>query len=188
LAEDGDISFNEIKHGHETAFRKIYEDYYTRLCFYAGKFVHDPEQARSLVQEIFVKLWVKRENLNVTYSIKAYLFNSVRNRCIDYLRKEKSNQEALAGLIQEDSVSTDHMEVAELNARINSAIQALPDKCREIFVLCRFEGLKYTEIAGRLSISVKTVEMQMGIALKKLRNSLSDYQWINLMMIIFFKK
>jgi len=188
LTEDGHIRFNEIKQGSEAAFRKAYDGYYTRLCFYAGKIVHDPEVARSLVQEVFVALWVKKESLNVTYSIKAYLFNSVRNRCIDHLTKEKSNQEALSGLIQEDTVLTDHIEVAELNARINSAIQALPEKCREIFILCRFEELKYAEIAGKLGISVKTVEMQMGIALKKLRNSLSDYQWVNLMVFIFSKK
>lgn len=188
MTEDGHILFNEIKQGSEAAFRKVYDDYYTRLCFYAGKIVHDPEQARSLVQEVFAGLWMKKEKLNITYSIKAYLFNSVRNRCIDHLRREKCNQEALAGLIQEDTVSTDHMEVAELNARINSAIQTLPDKCREIFILCRFEELKYAEIAGKLGISVKTVEMQMGIALRKLRSSLSDYQWVNLMILIFSKK
>jgi RNA polymerase sigma-70 factor (ECF subfamily) len=188
LVENGSILFHEIKQGNEAAFRKVYEDYYARLCFYAGKFLHDSEQARSVVQEVFVALWVKKENLNVNYSIKAYLFNSVRNACIDYLRKEKSYHGALAELTQEDTVSSDHMEVAELNARINSAIQSLPEKCREIFVLCRFEELKYAEIAEKLGISVKTVEMQMGIALKKLRNTLSDYQWINLMIFIFFKK
>lgn len=188
LEEDGYILFSEIKKGNEAAFRKVYEYYYTRLCFYAGKFIHDPEQARSAVQEVFAGLWIKKEKLNVTYSIKAYLFNSVRNACIDHLRKEKSYNEALAGLNQEDTVSGDHMETAELNARINRAIQALPEKCREIFVLCRFEELKYAEIAEKLGISVKTVEMQMGIALKKLRNSLSDYQWINLMVFIFSKK
>lgn len=188
MTDDGYILFGEIKKGNEAAFRKIYEEFYTRLCFYAGKFIHDQEQARSVVQEVFAGFWMKREKLDISYSIKAYLFNSVRNGCIDYLRKEKSNQEALSGLIQEDSVSTDHIEVAELNARINSAIQALPERCREIFVLCRFEELKYAEIAEKLGISVKTVEMQMGIALKRLRNCLSDYQWISLMIFILSKK
>ncbi|MGV8095242.1 MAG: RNA polymerase sigma-70 factor [Mangrovibacterium sp.] len=188
LTEDGYMVFSEIKQGNEAAFRKVYEDYYTCLCFYAGKFIHDSEQARSIVQEVYAGLWMKREKLNITYSVKAYLFNSVRNACIDYLRKEKSNNEALAGLARDDTVSSDHMEVAELNDRINRTIQALPEKCREIFVLCRFEGLKYGEIAEKLGISIKTVEMQMGIALKKLRKSLSDYQWINLMIFILLKK
>lgn len=186
---DGEhILFSEIKKGNQAVFRKVYEDFYTRLCFYAARFVHDPEQSRSIVQEVFASFWMKKEKLKVSYSIKAYLFSSVRNACVDFLRKQKTNQETLCRLIQDESVSTDHIEVAELNARINSAIQALPEKCREVFVLCRFEELKYAEIAERLSISVKTVEMQMGIALRKLRSHLSDYQWGNFMIFILSKK
>jgi RNA polymerase sigma-70 factor (ECF subfamily) len=80
------------------------------------------------------------------------------------------------------------VEEAELNDRINASINQLPEKCREIFLLCRFEGLKYAEIAKKLNISVKTVEMQMGIALKKLRENLSDYQMINLLVFVSSKK
>ena len=80
------------------------------------------------------------------------------------------------------------MEEAELNARINQSINELPEKCREVFKLCRFEGLKYAQIAEQLDISVKTVEMQMGIALKKLRQKLSDNQMVNLLFFIFSKK
>lgn len=82
----------------------------------------------------------------------------------------------------------DLVEEAELNERINASINKLPEKCREIFLLCRFEGLKYAEIAQKMNISVKTVEMQMGIALKRLRESLSDYQMINLLVFVFSKK
>jgi RNA polymerase sigma-70 factor (ECF subfamily) len=80
------------------------------------------------------------------------------------------------------------VEEAELNARINASINQLPEKCREIFILCRFEGLKYSEIAEKLDISIKTVEMQMGIALKKIRNNLTDYQIINLLVFVYAKK
>ncbi|MGE4587861.1 MAG: sigma-70 family RNA polymerase sigma factor, partial [Mangrovibacterium sp.] len=80
----------------------------------------------------------------------------------------------------------DIIEEAELNARINQAINALPEKCRQVFVLCRFEGLKYKQIAGRLGISEKTVSMQMGIALRKMRKKLSDIQSFNFLLFLFF--
>ena len=188
MIEDSSILLQAFKQDNEAAFIKIYEDYYTRLCFYAAKFIHDSEQARSIVQEVYVELWIKRKKLNISFSLKAYLFNSVRNACVDYLRKEKINNKALSRLTLDDTVSVDHMEAVELNARINKAIQELPEKCREIFILCRFDGLKYGEIARKLGISIKTVEMQMGIALKKLRNNLSDYQYFNLLAFILLKK
>lgn len=100
----------------------------------------------------------------------------MKNRSIDYLRKEKTItpiskiHEKLKAIDSHDLV-----EEAELNDRINSAIQTLPEKCRQIFLLCRYEGLKYAEVAEKLQLSVKTVEMQMGIALKRLRGMLLEY-------------
>ncbi|NOY94910.1 MAG: RNA polymerase sigma-70 factor [Chlorobi bacterium] len=190
LTENDSILFREVQQSNEGAFRKVYEGYYTRLCYYADKFINDFDQSRSVVQGVFVELWIKREKLNINYSVKAYLFNSVRNACIDFLRKKKSNESALAkyGRKEDTAVFRDYMEEAELNDRINKAILSLPEKCREIFVLCRFEELKYTEIAEKLGISIKTVEMQMGIALKRMRDKLSDYQWINLVVMVFKKK
>jgi RNA polymerase sigma-70 factor (ECF subfamily) len=121
--------------------------------------------------------------------VKSYLYQSVKNRCIDYLRKEKSTSE-ISEIVENINQTPfrDLVEEAELNDRINASINQLPEKCREIFLLCRFEGLKYAEIAKKLNISVKTVEMQMGIALKKLRENLSDYQMINLLVFVSSKK
>jgi RNA polymerase sigma-70 factor (ECF subfamily) len=132
---------------------------------------------------------VKREKTDVTSSVKSYLYQSVKNRCIDYLRKEKSTSE-ISEIVENINQTPfrDLVEEAELNDRINASINQLPEKCREIFLLCRFEGLKYAEIAKKLNISVKTVEMQMGIALKKLRENLSDYQMINLLVFVSSKK
>ncbi len=190
MTENDSILFSKIKQSNEVAFRKVYEGYYTRLCYYADKFINDFDQSRSVVQGVFVELWIKREKLNINYSVKAYLFNSVRNACIDFLRKKKSNESALAKYDRKEgtAVFRDYMEEAELNDRINKAILSLPEKCREIFILCRFEELKYAEIADKLGISIKTVEMQMGIALKRMRDKLSDYQWINLVVMVFQKK
>lgn len=182
------VSFEDIKNGSEGAFNKAFDLYYARLCFFTDKFLHDFDLSRSVVQQVFVDMWIKRDKLQVT-SLQSYLFQSVRNASLDLLKHRKAESKYLSSLESEaDNQRSDWMEEAELADRINKAIQKLPDKCREIFVLCRFEELKYTEIATRLNISVKTVEMQIGIALKKLRKELSDYQMIQLLSVFFLKK
>ncbi len=182
-------NFQKIKEGDQSAFNKLFDHHYSSLCFFANTYLNDIDQSRSLVQQVFVELWTKREKITINTSIKSYLFQSVKNRSIDFHRKEKNNIQISESI--ENSIHSpfqDLIEEAELNTRINNSINQLPDKCRKIFILCRFEGLKYAQIAEKLDISVKTVEMQMGIALKKLRKSLSDYQMINLMIFIFSKK
>ncbi len=182
------VSFEDIKNGSEVAFNKAFDLYYSRLCFFTDKFLHDFDLSRSVVQQVFVDMWVKREKLQVN-SLQSYLFQAVRNASFDLLKHRKAESKYLSSLEREEkNQMTDWMEEAELADRINQAIQKLPEKCREIFVLCRFEELKYAEIAARLNISVKTVEMQIGIALKKLRKELSDYQMIQLLAVFFQKK
>lgn len=173
--------FEEIRNGNEVAFNKAFDLYYSRLCFFADQILHDFDLSRSIVQQVFVDLWIKRDQLLII-SLQAYLYNSTRNASLDVLKHKKVESRYLSSLEKNESVvETGLMEEAELADRINRAIQNLPEKCREIFLLCRFEGLKYAEIADRLNISVKTVEMQVGIALKKLRRELSDYQMIQLL-------
>jgi RNA polymerase sigma-70 factor (ECF subfamily) len=182
------ILFTDIKNGSEKAFNKAFVLYYSRLCFFSDRILHDFDLSRSIVQQVFVDLWIKRERLLVT-SLQAYLYNSTRNASLDVLKHKKFESRYLSSLEKNESVEeTDLMEEAELADRINSAIQKLPEKCREIFLLCRFEELKYAEIAVKLNISVKTVEMQISIAMKKLRKELSDYQMIQLLTIIIPKK
>ncbi len=183
------IIFKQIKKGDEAAFSRLFDGYYAALCFFAAKYLGDMDLSRSLVQQVFVDLWIKREKIDVSSSVKAYLYRSAKNRCIDHLRKEKNTSEISESVENLRQMPFhDLLEEAELNDRINTSINKLPEKCREIFLLCRFEGLKYAEIAQNLNISVKTVEMQMGIALKKLRESLSDYQIINLLVFVYSKK
>nr|WP_321353899.1 RNA polymerase sigma-70 factor [uncultured Draconibacterium sp.] len=181
--------FEKIKNGDDAAFSQLFDETYPSLCFFVNKYLSDLDKSRSLVQEFFVDLWINHSKINVPHTPKSYLFNSVKNKTIDFLRKEK--RIGMVGEPNENQESTpfrDLVEEAELDNRINQSIQDLPKKCREIFVLCRFEGLKYAEIAQKLDISVKTVEMQMGIALKKLRKNLSDYQMFNLLVFVFSKK
>lgn len=182
------ISWNSVE-WNENTFEKLYDEYYSSLCFFANKYLQDLDLSRSLVQELFVNLWLKREKIVVRDSIKPYLYKAVRNKSIDYLRESKKS--VRLSDISENRLNSpfeDKLEEAELNSRINQSINELPEKCREIFLLCRFEDLKYNQIAEKLNISVKTVEMQMGIALKKLRSKLSDLQIVRLMLCIFLKK
>ncbi|MDP2338303.1 MAG: RNA polymerase sigma-70 factor [Bacteroidota bacterium] len=189
MAQEKDsILYEEIKKGNEAAFNKAFNLYYSRLCFFADKILCDFDLSRSIVQQVFVDLWIKRDKLLVS-SLQSYLYHSVHNAALDVLKHKKVEARYLSSLDKsEPEEMTDLMEEAELADRINRAIQNLPEKCREIFLLCRFEELKYSEIATRLNISVKTVEMQIGIAMKKLRKELSDYQMVQLLTFISPKK
>ena len=181
--------FNKIKSGDETAFSNLFNELYSSLCFFSNNYVTDMDKARSLVQQVFVDLWIKREKLNVTQSIKSYMYNAVKNKSIDYLRQHKNTIQINANI--ENTQETPFLNLiqeAEISNKINDSINHLPERCREIFILCRFEGLKHKEIAEKLNISVKTVEMQIGIALKKLRESLSNQKSINLFTIFISKK
>ena len=180
--------YDEIKHGNEVAFNEVFEIYYSRLCYFADTFLHDFDLSRSVSQQVFVDLWIKRDKLKVV-SLQSYLYQSVRNSALDVLKRKKVEMRYLQSLgdIETEEI-TGLIEDAELADRINKAIQKLPEKCRRIFIMCRFEELKYSEIAAQLGISVKTVEMQISIALKKLRSELSDYQMIQLLSFFFQKK
>lgn len=181
--------FSKIKTGDETAFSELFDQLYSLLCFFCDGYVADMDLARSLVQQVFVDLWIKREKLNVTQSIKPYMYNAVRNKSIDYLRCHKNTIQITAKIENtQETPFQDIIQEAEINNRINDSINQLPKKCCEIFILCRFEGLKYKQVAEKLNISVKTVEMQMGIALKKLRKNLYNNNSINLFAILISKK
>lgn len=178
IQEKDNILFDEIRNGNEKVFNQAFDRYYPCLCFYTDKILHDFDLSRSIVQQVFVDLWIKREKLHID-SLKSYLYQSVRNASLDVLKHKKAELKYLSTLQKEESNQfADLLEEAELADKINRAIHKLPDKCREIFVLCRLEELKYAEIADRLNISVKTVEMQICIALKKLRIELTDSHMI----------
>jgi RNA polymerase sigma-70 factor (ECF subfamily) len=187
LQRDSEI-LQKIAQGNEESFTEAFDRYYPGLCYCAEKFIHDMDESRSLVQQVFVDLWMKRSKLVIEQSLKAYLFTAVRNSALDYLKHKLVETKYLRD-VNPEMLTVDHdlMEEAELNARITSAIDELPEKCREIFTLCRFGELRYSEISKKLGISIKTVEMQMGIALKKLRSKLTDIQNIQILLYLFSK-
>lgn len=180
------VDFQRIASGDRAAFEEAFRTHYRPLCAFAGTYLKDRDRSEDLVQELFVKLWNERERLNVTGSLKAYLFSAVRNRSLNELEKVvrmKPLNENLHDTPQIEALAEeDH---AWRSARVLAAIEALPEERRKVFKLSRNEGLKYQEIAERLGISVKTVENQMGKALKTLREELADLVpvWVALLAV-----
>lgn len=168
-----------IKLGDEQAFELLFRKYYVRLCCFANKFLNEPEEAREVVQDAFLKLWEVREEIDPKESINSYLFKITQNNSINKLRRKKVESKYIDIY---KLVYVDHTEISpyesllvnELNDSITAAIQKLPPKCRRIFELSREEGLKYNEIAEALHISVKTVEAQMSKALQMIRYELRN--------------
>jgi len=157
----------------QDSFEALYKEYYSLLRNAAENIIGDQDASHDIVQEVFVKLWNKREELHLILNPRAYLYRSVINTSLTYLRKNKSNV-ALTDLKIEtfNDPGTVLME-KELGRNIRKALNSLPPKCKAIFVLSRFEDLKNREIAVMLGLSVKTVENQMGIALKKMKAMLA---------------
>lgn len=161
------------------SFEILFRTHFKGLTFFALEYVKDYEIAREIVQEVFVNLWEKRSSIDPEKSPKSYLGTSVRNRCLNYLRDQKKYYPDILEMESigpdEEYSEMDKLITDELKAKIEEATRELPDKCKEVFLLSRFENKKYKEIAQELDISVKTVEAQMSKALKMMREKLADY-------------
>lgn len=169
--------FGRIKKNDEKAFETLFHFYYGKLCAFAAKTVADNDIAEEIVQDFFVKLWEKRETIFVETSVKSYLFRSIKNNCINYIKhsKIKSDYARLAAETIENETTGDfEFPEPDIFERIEESIESLPEKRREIFRLSRRDGLKYQQIADKLQISVKTVETQMSLAFKTLREQLRN--------------
>ncbi len=157
----------------------LFRTHYQPLCNYAYTFVQDRDEAEEIVQSTFLSVWEKRENLEIRTAVKPYLYAMVRNACLNMLKHEKIKQQhaTIELAVAEKSVEsvTRSVMASELETKIYEAMEKLPQQCRLIFKLSRFEELKYSEIADQLNLSVKTVENQMGKALKIMREQLKDY-------------
>lgn len=168
-----------LKAGDITAFEMLFRTYYQPLCNYAYTFVQDRDEAEEIVQSTFLSVWEKKETLEIQTAVKPYLYAMVRNACLNVLKHEKIKQQhaAIELAVAERSAESVARTVmaSELETKIYQAMDVLPPQCRTIFKLSRFEELKYAEIAAQLDISIKTVENQMGKALKIMREQLKDY-------------
>ena len=183
---------NRIRQGDVTAFEELYGQFYIYLCLVAEHIVRNPDDAEEIVSDVFVKLWNIRDKINITTSIKWYLVKAVRNTSLNYIEKNKANNNLTKGLSSADyeilSWDSDYplgqlfqKEILEI---FDKSITKLPDGCREIFLLSRVGDMKYDQIATKLGISVNTVKTQMKIALSRLRGNLKDYLIILLLFMM----
>jgi RNA polymerase sigma-70 factor (ECF subfamily) len=161
------------------AFELLFRKYFRRLCIFSNKFLNDPEESKEIVQESFTRLWEGREEIDYEQNLEALMFRIIQNSCINKLRHDKVKSkyiEIYKMVYVDNAISSHEFFIAnELNDRINLSISNLPPRCKSVFELSRFEGLKYNQIATLLNISVKTVEAQMSKALKILRSELRNY-------------
>jgi RNA polymerase sigma-70 factor, ECF subfamily len=182
--------FLKMQKGDNAAFEEIFRLYYQPLCFYALRIMQSDEKAEELVQDFFVSFWEKRNQIQIETSLKSYLFRSVKNQCLNRIKHEQIKLEYARKVIADAETSdySDHFLEVDLKKDIEESIASLPEKRQEIFRLSREEGLKYREIAEKLDISIKTVEAQMGLAIKTLREKLKKYNSFLFFLACFRKK
>jgi len=169
-----------IIQGDEQAFDTLFTDWFGKLHAYAFSVLGDDAMAEETVQSVFCRIWERRQQLQVHISVKAYLYGSVYHECMNWLRHEQHTKKHRRHIMHSAGHpvvenAAGKAELGELELRLKQALDELPDRCRAIFQLSRFGGLKYREIAEQLGLSVKTVEAQVGKALTQLRNKLADF-------------
>jgi RNA polymerase sigma-70 factor (family 1) len=176
-SENLDELFRRVIEDDYSAFEKIFKTTYKSLCNYACHVVKSHELAEEIVDDVFFNLWKNRKKILINASFRSYLMASIRNKSLDCLRKIKHEKntvlESAATVPCKQSIAFETLCFEELAGQIEVAIQELPKQCRTIFLMSRDQDLKYKEIAERLNISIKTVDTQMGRALKHLRKSIS---------------
>lgn len=170
----------KIKEGDIKAFEEIFHRYYSPLCWYAAGITGDMDSAEEIVEELFYILWKNREQLQVFQSLKSYLYRSVRNESVQYCEHQEVKDRyrtAVHTTKKSEAVSDPYrqMEYKELQNLILHTLDKLPDRRRRIFNMHRMKGMKYTEIASALSLSVKTVEAEMTKVLRVLRTEVENY-------------
>lgn len=176
-----DIS--SIKQGNNLAFEKLYKSYYNPLFFFAIQYLKEDGDAENMVQETFLAFWLNRENFNGTNetSVRAWLYNTIKNKCLNYLDKENNkhkyvnHQRQALDLEVLKELEISEVTFNEIESLLQEALELMTPQCRRVFELSRFKGLKNKDIAEEMNITVKAVEGNMTRALKLLKTHLHDY-------------
>jgi RNA polymerase sigma-70 factor (ECF subfamily) len=175
--QDDLLLISLIKQGNNRALDSLFRKYYYSLCRFATYLSNRTDLAEEIVADVFFRIWEKRETITVEKNVRSYLFTATRHTCINYMKQEKHMMEDLSeDLVHETPGPDDELMYSELESRINELINFLPQKRKAIFQLNRFEGFTYNEIAEILSLSSKTIENQMGKAIKQLKLLQKTYQ------------
>jgi RNA polymerase sigma-70 factor (family 1) len=173
------LLIEKLKSGDPDSFSDIFSAYYKDLVFFAYSITRELLDAEDIVQDTFVKLWEDHEKLNVTVSLKSILLKTIQNKCIDWHRHRRIINNHSSYIINNAPLYEynidNYLLRSEMEEMIDKALAKLPEKIREAYELHRFEGLKYQEIAAKLNVSIRTVEVRISKALELLRKSLIDY-------------
>lgn len=178
MPSENDLFVAKLTQGDAKALEHLFKLYYTRLTLFANRFLNDIDIAQEIVSDIFLKLWEDGHEIEFTGSISSYLFKTTQNKCLNYLKHQKIeslyvNYLERQHLLNEVLITAESPYLEkEMAQQINIALESLPEKCREIFMMSRFDHMKYKDIAKELDLSPKTVERQISIALDKLRRLL----------------
>jgi RNA polymerase sigma-70 factor (family 1) len=174
--------------GDLKTFEMVFRDYYKPLVQYGNTLLKDPDETEDVVQQVFVSVWEKRTQLDIHTSIRALLYKAVHNACLNRIKHYKVRavhaEEWKATQFAGTDDASELLQADELNGRIQQAVETMPEQCARIFKMSRFEQLKYQEIADELGLSIKTVENQMGKALKIVREALKDYLPLFILLLI----
>jgi RNA polymerase sigma-70 factor (ECF subfamily) len=169
---------DKIRQGDSKSFEKLFMAYCQPLITFARRFIRDTSAAENIVQDVFLEIWINRSRLDPSLKIKSYLYTAVKNQALKQIRHDHVVQRSAKDLKSFDipiKTPQDELDIKEMNTRFNQAVEELPEKCRIIFSMNRFDQFTYREIAEILGITVKTVETQMGRAMKFLRHRLADF-------------
>lgn len=174
---DDKIKWNDVKQGDANTLEALFNLHYKPLCYYILQFTKNMPEAEDIVQDLFIKVWTKKETIEIKTSLKAYLYRSAHNAYTDHFRKQKL-REGFLDALKKEALSTqledDHSVMEEKSNKIKKLINTLPPRCKEILLLNKYEGFKHREIAEKLGISIKTVEKQLSTAFKKIRKGFKD--------------
>ena len=175
-------------HDDEVAFRYLFEHYYPSLCLFAKRFIDDRETREDIVQEVFFRLWDKRKQITVTSSAQNYLLTSVRNLCLNYLRRQEVQQPFEESLFDQpdDEEGDGLIQLRELEEQLAQALAQLPSEYRLAFELNRMEGKSLEEVAQRMGVSTRTVERYRDKAIALLQTELKEY--LPLFLLLFAMK
>ncbi len=181
--------WDAVSRGEESAFRYLFDTYYQSLVTYAFRYLRDLDASRNVVQDVFVMLYDKREEINIHTSLKAHLYQSVRNRALNAIKRDKMQREHHNRMWEDQDEhleNEDYGALRELEGRIVVVVEKLPEQCKKIFRMSRQEGISNAEIAGQLSISKRTVETQISKALKKIREDLVKHGYLPALFLFFW--
>lgn len=192
-----DLTVNKLKSGDEGAFKCIYNQYYVTLCRFAYRLLGDASLVEEIVDDVIFHLWEHRTEINITFSIRAYLLRAVRNQCLNKLNAQAGADEinfsslsfpegVLEKMLLDDNSPLGYLLEQELDGKLLECIEKLPKECRNVFKKSRFEQKTYDEIASELNISSNTVKYHIKNALSFIRANMGEY--LKLVVLFFFMR